>query len=328
MQTDYEYYMKFLPDDFEHLVYETSSKILENRNVKCEIQYAQGSHTFPDIVYSSEDGSSYGIEVKSIRSKGGRWTTNGNSVLASTSKITDETYIVFFKITPNDVLVRGKRYEDSVKEVVVTHSPRYSIDLDIPQEQSFFRESGIDYDTIKNSSDPIKEITDHYKSKGYKAWWLSDSTPAAVKSWRDLSTKEQDHLIVHAFAYFPEIFGKGQNKYQKLSQWLVTEHSIADASLRDRFSAGGKVTITIKGERFIDIPRVFGNLSKYSPSVKLAIKNSESDFLKEIWGINEVSDLKDQKLHLWINLVMESQLYLPSSEQIKIRNLLEKLFIK
>lgn len=328
LQTDYGYYMKFTPDDFEQFVFEISSQLLKRDNVECEIQYTQGSHTFPDIVYSFDDGSSYGIEVKSIRSKGEKWTTNGNSILSSTGRITNETYIVFFKITSKEVLVRGKRYEDSVKDVVVTHSPRYSIDLDIPQEQSFFKESGIEYGTIKKSTNPIKEITDHFRSKGYKAWWLTDSTPAAVKSWRDLSLTKQEQIIVQAFAYFPEIFGKGQNKYHKLSQWLVTEHSIVDASLRDRFSAGGKATVIICGKNFDDIPRIFENLRKYSVNVKNTIENSDREYLAETWGIFEVGDKAEEKLNLWIDLVMKSQDYLLVSEQIKIQDLLEKLFIR
>src|SRR5690554_4813980 len=124
-----------------------------------EIIYKENSHQFPDIIVKFDQGYSLGVEVKSSSTQKSGWSINGNSIVGSTSVDVDETYIVFIKF--NSVYgfdVRCAPYQDSISDVVVTHSPRYKIDLDVTPEDSFFNKSGIPYEDIKNSNEPIALI--------------------------------------------------------------------------------------------------------------------------------------------------------------------------
>ena len=104
--------------------------------------YAWG-HAFPDIVIDFPNGEKYGIEVKSSSSPTSKsWKINGNSVLGSTKEDVIDTYVIFGKTAIGNQGFRFKRYEDAVANVAVTHSPRYTIDMDIPPEETFSQNPG------------------------------------------------------------------------------------------------------------------------------------------------------------------------------------------
>ena len=94
--------------------------------------------------------------------------------------------------------------------------------MDITPEETFFAKCGYSYQQISESSDPIGLITSYFKSQGQRAWWLSESTPAAIRMFSDLSVKERDMLIGYCFAHFPEIFSSRANKFSRCAMWLVT----------------------------------------------------------------------------------------------------------
>ena len=73
-------------EDFEVCVRDAVEAVLVREGIHAEIQYEQGSHTFPDIVLVFDNGDKYGIEVKSSTSTGRSWKINGNSVLGSTKE--------------------------------------------------------------------------------------------------------------------------------------------------------------------------------------------------------------------------------------------------
>ena len=120
---------------------------------------------------------------------------------------------------------RFKRYEEAVANVAVTHSPRYAIDMDIAPDETFFVKSGLSYRQISESNDPIGLITAYFKSQGQRAWWLSESTPAAIRMFSDLPIEERNMLIGYCFAHFPEVFSNSQNKFSRCAMWLATEHN-------------------------------------------------------------------------------------------------------
>ena len=112
------------------------------------------------------NGEKYGIEVKSSASATSKsWKINGNSVLGSTKENVIDTYIVFGKTAMGNQAFRFKRYEDAVANVAVTHSPRYAIDMDIAPGETFFDKSGLTYQQISESENPIGLITSYSGAK-------------------------------------------------------------------------------------------------------------------------------------------------------------------
>lgn len=285
-------------EDFEVCVVDAVHITLEKENIAATVHYTPGGHAFPDIVIEFPSGDRYGIEVKSSSSSTSKsWKINGNSVLGSTKENVIDTYIIFGKTAIGNQGFRFKRYEEAVANVAVTHSPRYTIDMDITPEETFFAKCGYSYQQISESSDPIGLITSYFKSQGQRAWWLSESTPAAIRMFSDLSVKERDMLIGYCFAHFPEVFSASANKFSRCAMWLVTEQSVVSSSLRDNFSAGGRFEYL----QFGSIPRIFDTLIKCREYVIKALHDASVEELCEDWEVKfEPHYATLNKVKMWI----------------------------
>lgn len=285
-------------EDFERCVVYATEATLSNLRIPASVIYTPGSHVFPDIVVEFSHGEKYGIEVKSSNSSTSKnWKINGNSVLGSTKKDVIDTYIIFGKTAIGNQGFRYKRYEDAISNVAVTHSPRYTIDMDISSEDTFFAKSGLEYRQISDSTDPIGLITSYFKSQGQKAWWLAESTPAAVRVFSDLTREEQLTLLGYCFAHFPEVFSSSTSKFSRCAMWLVTEHSVVSSSLRDNFSAGGKYEYLPFGR----IPRIYKTLEDCRKYVLQALDEATVEELYEDWGWEYRASYVDfNKVYDWI----------------------------
>ncbi|MGM9601805.1 MAG: hypothetical protein ACI3W5_09555 [Faecousia sp.] len=269
-------------EDFEECVVEAIATVINQMGIDAKIRYTKGGHAFPDIVIEFSDGSKYGIEVKSSTSSTSKnWKINGNSVLGSTKEDVIDTYIVFGKTAIGNQGFRCKRYEDAIANVAVTHSPRYAIDMEIANNETFFAKSGLTYKQISESEDPIGQITAYFRSQGQKAWWLAESTPAAIRMFSDLEGEEQLKLLGYCFAHFPEVFSSRSNKFSRCAMWLVAEHSIVSSSLRDNFSAGGRFEYLDFGR----IPRIYKTLEDCREYVLQALDDATVEELYEDWGL-------------------------------------------
>ena len=270
-------------EDFEVCVVDAINAVLAESNITAIVHYTPGGHAFPDIVIEFLNGEKYGIEVKSSSSTSSKsWKINGNSVLGSTKEDVIDTYIIFGKTAIGNQSFRMKRYEEAVANVAVTHSPRYAIDMDISPEETFFAKSGLTYKRISDDENPIGLITSYFKSQGQRAWWLSESSPAAIRMFSDLSAKERNTLIGYCFAHFPEVFSSNRNKFSRCAMWLATEHSVVSSSLRDNFSAGGKFEFLQYGR----IPQIFDALIECKQYVIDALSDADIEELCEDWGID------------------------------------------
>lgn len=285
-------------EDFEACVVEAVHATLEKHGITANVYYTPGGHAFPDIVIEFPSGERYGIEVKSSSSSTSKsWKINGNSVLGSTKENVIDTYIIFGKTAIGNQGFRFKRYEEAVANVAVTHSPRYAIDMDIAPDETFFVKSGLSYRQISESNDPIGLITAYFKSQGQRAWWLSDSTPAAIRMFSDLSSSERNTLIGYCFAHFPEVFSNSQNKFSRCAMWLATEHSIVSSSLRDNFSAGGR----FEYRQFGRISKIFGTLIECREFVVKALNDASLEDLLKDWGTEtEPEYTTPNKVKKWI----------------------------
>ena len=290
-------------EDFEVCVRDAIAAVLDSNGIHAEIQYEQGSHTFPDIVLVFDNGDKYGIEVKCSTGTGRSWKINGNSVLGSTKEDVIDTYVMFGKTAPGHQAFRCKRYENCVADVAVTHSPRYRIDMDLAPGATFFDKSGLSYHQISSAEKPIELITDYFRSQGQHAWWLAESTPAAIRMFSDISAEERKALLGYCFAHFPEVFSTSSNKFSRCAMWLAAEHSIVSSSLRDNFSAGGKYEYLDYGR----IPRIFDTLEDCKQFVLKALDEASIEQLCEDWRLPFHPEFRTySKLSAWLGVASAS----------------------
>lgn len=293
-------------EDFEPCVKNGVMYALRELNLEANVDYTPGGHGFPDIVVEDNLGNKFGIEVKSSSASGNTWRINGNSVLGST-RVPGiiKNVIVFGKVRGENSIFRAKEYEKCISNVVVTHSPRYLIDLDIEDGESFFDRSNLNYSMISEAGQPIKLITDYFLSIGQTAWWLAESTPAAIQMFGKIPKYQQKELIGYAFAHFPEIFSNSGTKFYRYMSWLATEKSIIDPALRDRFTAGGKKDVELEDVIYEKLPHIYFNLHTYRKAVLKEIKNADSEELEKDWGIVPGAGI-NKRVKQWIHIVADN----------------------
>lgn len=297
------------PSNFEQLVVEASEYVIKESHLDCVIDYNEGSHAFPDITYTFNNEVCHGIEVKSSTqayASPNSWTILGNSIVGNTRINVEALFVIFIKVGDNGCFIKSANYEDSVSDVVVTHSPRYKLNLAQPLEDSFFYKSGISYDDLKTSENPINLITDYFREEGLTAWWITDSAPSVIKNWSELDNEVISKILAQSFVLFPEIiYSSGTDKYKRLSKWLVAKYSVVDTSLRDKFTAGGKVSLSFGDTTFENIPRVFSTFHSLSDQFLNQLYTLPSEDLEQFWkNYNFTSDSSENRLTYWKNTVL------------------------
>lgn len=313
-------------EDFEPLVKTAVGFAIEVLALEVSVDYTPGGHGFPDIVLEGKDGSKYGIEVKSSSGPGNTWRINGNSVLGSTrvSGIL-KTVLVFGKLRGGNSVFRAREYEKCIANVVVTHSPRYLIDMELKEGESFFEKSKISYAEICQSAQPIQLITDYFQSIGQKAWWLAESSPAVIRMFGDLPRVEQRMLMGYAFAHFPEVFSSSSTKFYRYMSWLVSEKSVIDPALRDRFTAGGRACVELSTASYERLPRIFKKLHEHRDYVLMELEKADLRLLEEDWG-RVPSPEFDERIQQWFRLV-EAVVVDSPLEQVSTHQLLKEILL-
>lgn len=279
---------------------------------------------FPDIVAKKY----YGVEVKTTKQN--HWKTTGNSVLEST-RIDDveRIYMLFAKLAA-PIEFRCRPYEEVLSEVVVTHSPRYLIDMNLENGKTIFDKIKMPYDVLRLKENPIKPIVDYYKTKlkpGEDLWWMdtdNNSKPSniIIKIWNNLSQKEKTELINRAMVYFPELFGNRSDKFGRLAIWLVTREAVVCPNVRDLFTAGGRKDYVIGGEVYKNVPRIFLNLFSNTPNVVEIIMQTPASELSEYWGTKTT---ERSKVENWIDLVNNHAKNISGANHLNIKKILTKL---
>ena len=285
-----------------------------------------GGQKFPDIVAKKY----YGIEVKTTTQN--HWKTTGNSVLESTRvKDVERIFMLFAKLA-SPIEFRCRPYEEVLSEVVVTHSPRYLIDMNLEQGKTIFDKIKMPYDTLRKKENPIKPIVNYYKSKlkaGEELWWMdSENSNSAsnivIRIWNNLQPSEKQDIKNHAMIYFPELFGNRNDKFNRVAVWLATRESIVCPNIRDLFTAGGKVDIIIGTKTYERVPRIFLNLFNNRPKISENIMQISAVELSEYW---EKKTTEESKVSDWIELVSESAKSIRDAQHLNIKEILtEQLY--
>lgn len=291
------------PDEFEKQVAEALSTAALGTVFESTIQLVTG-HKFPDISVMGH----YGVEVKSTKSD--HWKTLGNSVLESTRIREIETIYIFFAQLLKNPKLKFRKYQDCLSEVQITHSPRYMIDMELPPGQSIFDKIGMDYDTVRLKDRPISLFIDYYKrilGKDTSVWWINNdgtekAVPIQISFWSDLSPEEKHALMGNLLFLFPEVFSERcPTKYKRPIIWLVKNHSIVSACMRDDFSAGGRVKLNIHGQT-VSCPQIINCLLKHIDSFQKAIFCCSFNDVKEC--LNPPEDFEDSpeaRFNLWFD---------------------------
>lgn len=279
---------------------------------------------FPDIVAKQF----YGIEVKTTTKN--HWKTTGNSILESTRVDGVERIFMLFAKLASPIEFRWRPYEEVLSEVVVTHSPRYLIDMDLRPGNTIFDKIGIQYDSLRKNKSPIKPIIEYYRSKlkpGEDLWWIdSDSSDKAsnivIRIWKNLNLHERRELTNRAMVYFPEIFGNSNDKFGRVAIWFTTRKAVVCPNVRDPFTAGGRSCCTIGEETYQNVPRVLINLFNNLPDIINLLMQTPSSQLSEYWK-KKTTD--ETKLSDWIDLITTYTNTTPSVKNINIKEKLTKL---
>lgn len=312
-----EYFLKRTAIDFEMDVFDSICEAAKGTDFDKTILLISG-HKFPDIVI----GRCYGVEVKTTKQN--HWKSTGNSVLESTRIEDVERIYIFFAKLIDPLGFRIRLYQDCLYDIAVTHSPRYLIDMGMNSGESVFNKIGLSYDELRTLNNPIRPIVDYYRSiskRGEEPWWMeSGETPElflkpTVSLWSNLSADEQVIIRNESMARFPEVFGRSASKYQNLASWLAARHGIVDSSLRDRFSAGGRVNLEVNHRIYHRLPRVFHHLKVNAREILEGVKTLPPDEAKYYWRLDFEPD-HDQIISEWTKkVILYSSQLLSDSER-------------
>jgi len=286
-----------------------------------------GGQKFPDIVAKKY----YGIEVKTTTQN--HWRTTGNSVLETTRVDSVERIFMLFAKLADPMEFRCRPYEEVLSEVVVTHSPRYLIDMNLEQGKTIFDKIQMPYDTLRKKDNPIKPIVEYYKSKlkkGEELWWIGQedngkASNIVVRIWNNLPFEDRHILRIKAMAYFPELFGSGNDKFGRLALWLITSESIVCPNVRDLFSAGGRGVAPINGKTYRNVPRIFLNLFENIPQIVETIISTPATELSDYW---KTTTTEKRKLMDWIDLVGIQGKKVRGAKHLNIKQMLTDLIFK
>jgi len=311
---DQDKYLGLLGNKLENVVADVMTDRAKGTPFDNSIELISGQK-FPDIIANKF----YGIEVKTTKQN--HWTTTGNSVLESTRVDGIERIFMLFGKMVNPIEFKCRPYEDCLSEVVVTHSPRYLINMDLQAGQTIFDKLDIPYDTLRNSPNPIKPITDYYRQflkPGEEVWWLDQeelkSTGLIIKLWNNLPVESRKQYMLKSMILFPEIFSNRPDKFNRLAVWLVNSEGIVCPNIRDVFTAGGQGIIEWKEKQHSGIPQILIKLSNSIDELKIILNELEIDTLENYWHLSIKNKVDD-----WIGLINEN------SKRLKSLNLEEYL---
>lgn len=279
-----------------------------------------GGQKFPDIIANKF----YGIEVKTTTQN--HWKTTGNSVMESTRvEDVERIYVLFGKLA-SPIEFRCRPYEACLSEVVVTHSPRYLIDMNLEDGKTIFDKMNISYDDLRAQKNTIKPIINYYKSKlkpGQDLWWIDQengkATNFVINIWNNLSTNEQEHFVNKAMVLFPEIFGSRPDKYSRFAIWLVKNEGVVCPNVRDAFTAKGRAQILLKGKLYKDVPRILINLFEHIDAIIEELTNTSSIELSELWRF----DTKEEtKITDWMILISTYSKSIRGAKHLNVKQML------
>ena len=263
-----------------------------------------GSGDFPDIVAKKY----FGIEVK--MTSGNKWSTIGNSVSESTRIQDIKRIYIFFGKFGGEVGIKFRPYEECLREITVTHNPRYQVDMDLEEGKTIFDMMKTSYEALRSEKYPIKKIKEYYRNnlaEGEELWWID--TPAegslrpVVKLFNNFKPKEKDDFRVESMVLFPEIFGEKQSKFERVAAHLLESRNAITSNIRDLFTAGGQMKRRVKG-RNIELKRVLAHLYDEAKLISSTIEKMPLEDLYYYWS---TKNIENKRIEFWKKLLNKNK---------------------
>lgn len=281
---------------------------------------------FPDIKIEP----SYGVEVKSSQSG---WCSIGSSIIEST-RIPGISliFMVFGNLKDSPAKFKCRPYENVLTDIKVTHSPRYSIDMNA--ETTVFSDMGISYDDYRKLNDNKKiELAQKFAREKIKKscskempWWIKDlhdeTSQGNIRLWNSLSNRERDNLVAQCMILFPEILNSKPSpiKYNEATLWLCSYYQIVSPNMRDNFSAGGQIKFidSFDGKSY-KIPAIYRRIKYHNRRIKNLLENPSNDFelQMEIYNPSLKNIPKEIRYEYWLKTLSEEYSSIPIINFIK-----------
>ena len=272
--------LKGLAKEMEQTVFEALSFCAKNTPFENTIELISGQR-FPDIIAKKY----YGVEVKTSQSQ--HWKSQGSSIAEGTRvKGIERIFMMFGKLV-DPVGFMCKPYEDCLSGVVVMSSPRYSIDMNLKQGETFFDKLEMSYDTLRKQPRPIKTVLDYYRKQlkpGDSFWYLEQSSNLIIKMWNNLNIEERTEYMVKGFCLFPELVSNRPDKFNRFAMWLSTRQGIICPNVRDVFTAGGQGVIDFNDHLYTNVPQIIMRIYKNLDNIKTTLEGFDAEELNEYWG--------------------------------------------
>lgn len=303
-------YKKMNPSLLENCAVETiKSACADSPFDANEVELISGQR-FPDIVA----GRYYGIEVKSTKKD--HWTSVGSSIVETTRiEHVDDIYMLFGKLGGTIPQFRCRPYQDVLYDIVVTHSPRYMINMELKSENTIFSKMGMTYDEFRTSQDSISLARRYYleqskrKNRQEMPWWITSENiekahPFNIRLWNSLELCAKRELKAKCMVLFPEALDPARNmaKYNNTTLWLCSYNQVVNPNIRDLYSAGGKIT-HVDGIRLKNpVAQVFNVIVDFADEIRALLAHPTDEFLLMIKDYNPVLLESSDMYEAWIDI--------------------------
>lgn len=325
-----EYYAKEHAQKLEYDVLDAMTDVAKGTAFEGSMILISG-HKFPDIVSKLNEEKLYGIEVKSTVQN--HWESFGNSVLESSRVDYVERIFIMFGKLAKPIEFKARPYEECLSEVLVTHYPRYHINMRLKPGETIFDKIGMKYDEVRMLPDPVRPFADYYRKQlkpGEALWWLGNSDieeehSVKISLLSSLGSDLRQKYAKQGLVLFPEIVrSKKVKKYDNFILWMVAKHGVVSTSTRDLFTAGGRVDLLLHGTMYKQLPHIFKHINDWKNDILYYLNNVPSDILCECWKIPE-SELLDchNRLNIWVRLVYSQD---PDEGSYKVKDILDNIF--
>lgn len=297
-------YSKIDGEYFEKVFKKKCKEILCKKEFEGIILEDIRGHKFPDFVLKFNE-KKYGVEIKS--SERGSWTIPGNSVYENTPTGDFEDIFVFFgsyKEQKNGFEIIFTEYWKAVKDIKVTHSPRFEISVNPEIKTDFFDDWKSFVDFKQKSKEEKTVLLQKFlkeQKEGQNLWYVqSTNEQAEPMLFEDLKKEVQSEILAKCFILFSsDIFRVKQSldsqkylmdsNYKGILRYLLDEYFVFSASIRDKFSSGGRKGL-LDDKTPPKFPAVFKKFSVLGNKIYIILEKLDK---------GELSDFKETLLTIW-----------------------------
>jgi len=142
-----------------------------SQNTGFEFSFLESSHAFPDILAEHVDDVFFGVEVKTASG----WSTNGNSINAGITDDRIQRIVIIYCKTEEPIEFDFKPYEDAIRGISVTHSPRYVLNMR-RSSPGILQQMGLSYNEFRvlTMQEKVRLIRKWYidNDRDDGKWWI------------------------------------------------------------------------------------------------------------------------------------------------------------